>query len=208
MATIDIYPELTSGYIVSTDFADTNTYAVARDGTGTVSTYTGQAFGNVGQRYDGVARYTCYQLFHSWDTGNEIPAGAVILSAKFVVKILTDYSDTDFTYQIRENTNWPPTLTDSDWVAPTIGGTVLASMATVARSTDTDYELPVSSANFSKINRSGNTTAMSVSSLNVAQIAPTGAEYLYMYSEAGNYPILRIEYSTASLNAAMFGANF
>lgn len=116
----DLAADGDDGYLRKTS----TTYAGARSATATVWQANNL---RVGQTYNG-ANYFIRRSYLRFDTST-IPDGDTVQSATLRLYLLANYSDTDFTIQVRAFT-WGATLAAGDWRATPSGDTLIGSYAT------------------------------------------------------------------------------
>jgi hypothetical protein len=172
---------------------DTTVPGNAQNGTGnqgiTVDTTAGDIL--VGQQV--ASSYDVWQSFLAFDTST-IPASATVTAVTLSLWVDVDLSTQDFTLNV-EAFDFGATIASADW--RTTQGTVIGSVATAGISTSA---YTVISLTTGSVQLAG-TTRLCLQSSRCHGNAPTGAEYLVLFSvEAtgtANDPVLTVTYTTA-----------
>ena len=178
MATQTVYGNTSDGHIDSTDGAaeDDGIYSDARNGTGnTFASDTTSTTMSVGQWKGGFLNvlYGCYIGGLSFT--NTLTSGDTITAVDLSLYLSSDYSTTDFTIRLRAQ-NWGSTLTTGDWTT-SFSSTLLATKATSG--IGAGYNAFTSESAFtSNVTKGGTDYWMMSSSLQEANTAPSGAEYV------------------------------
>jgi len=174
VTTTTIFGDTGDGGIASEDA----TYATAGSGAGlivdTVSTDI-----RVGQRF-AAGTYRIYEAFLAFDT-SAIGSDQVIESVELSLKAGADFSDQDFTIQVRPRAWLASGLTSADWVPVTSlsGLTLLATFETVSWPAVGTYAVFTSEAAFtSALNLGGMTELVICSSRSTSSTAPAADEYV------------------------------
>jgi len=190
VSTLVVYSDTSDGVIDSADGYDDEydgwdgDYAVTRSGTGVVLEAVTGLIVAVGQL--GAASFYwvfwVYEGFLGFDTSS-IPDTDTVSAAVLRVTSYADYSTTDFDIQARLR-DWGTTVTTADWVAGAdlSGLTLLGSYATSGGFTaTTGYDLS-DTAMAANVSKTGSTRMLLCSSRTTNNNAPTGAEYVNIYS--------------------------
>ena len=217
MSTLVVYSDTSDGYIRSSSVAGTDDYPAARAGTAT-DIGTGYDVITVGQYYDYDPGWwdpeyeewdpapsggnTVFETFLAFDT-SALTSGATVSAAVLRVTSYADISTTDFDIQARLR-DWGTTVEAADWVAggSLSGLTLLGSYATSSGFTvGTGYDLS-DTAMAANVNKTGSTRMLLCSDHTVGNTAPTGDEWVYIYSadESGTTrdPKLTVTYAAGS----------
>lgn len=188
------------------------TYATARSG-GTVGPNSAIASLYIGQYK--LGNYQCIEGFISFDT-SALTDSDTISSAALGLYGSGNFSTTDFTIEARVQ-DWGATLTTADWVAGAdlSAKTRVATFATSGFSTSAYNDFAEDGTNFqSNVNKTGTTYLILVSDKLVSGTAPTGDEYVGVYSadQAGTTqdPKLVVTHEAASVpfRRSLLGVGF
>lgn len=170
------YSDAADGHIESGNA----TYATARSG-GTLGTNSAIASLYIGQYKPGD--YQCIEGFISFDT-SALTDSDTISNAALGLYGSGNFSTTDFTIEARVQ-DWGATLTAADWVAGAdlSAKTRVATFATSGFSTSAYNDFTEDGTNFqSNVNKTGTTYLILVSDKLVSGTAPTGDEFVGVYS--------------------------
>jgi len=187
-----------------------NSYANARNATEADWAYDNFGYFTVGQ-LEGVpaGTYAVYRGFLFFDT-SVILQEANITSATLSIKLETDASSTDFNITIQ---NGQPTyphdpLVVGDYYYGHYGGNG-GNISTSGMSTDTYYNISMTTIGRGWVTKEGWTKLCLRSSRDINSLTPTGAEDVNIYaaeSGEGNSPKLYVTYETGYTTATFYGA--
>lgn len=192
MATLVVYAKTSDGYLDS--YSDT--YSIARAGTGYIQVFTGVNAVQTGQ-WNNDGTYHIYEAFLQYDT-SAIPDYAYVESVKEELYLANDFTfSSNFIEEVRSY-DWGDTLTAADWVAgANLGNYTLLSSKTVSPSAGYN-EFPTSANFIAAINKTGDTRLFHSSDRVRSNTTPIGAEYIQWYSaeQTGTTqdPKLTVEY--------------